>query len=401
VAGLVSTDVVGLCQALVRIPSVTGDDAEVEVSRFLTDLLGRVRRATVAIHEGRPGRPNVVATLDGVVSGPTLLLTGHVDVVPAGPEGWTHPPFAAEIADERLWGRGACDMKGGVAALIAAFASIARDETPFAGRLVLALTADEEGEGRWGIPWLLESGALTPDLAVVAEPAGVERDFDRICLAVRGHAVARLVIETPTGHTSLYHGDGSHAQAVAARLLLAIEDRFRPVPPTHWAYPGGPTVVAGEVVAAGGRWAHVPERAELSVSCRLLPGGDGAGLLEDLRRFVTAAEPEAQIRVEPVPELGDPVNGAELDPEHPLARAAVHAFRAVGHGDAELGGFPGYSEGEALQRAGIPTLPALGPGLLRHAHQPDEHVMVDALRRAVEIYRRLATDVLAVDPQAR
>ena len=164
-------DPVALARALVATPSVnpaveesgTGEAAVAELTAGWLRAWG----LSVEMSEVAPGRWNVVGRLEGVGVGPTLLLNGHLDTV--GVAGMSVEPFGGELKDGRLWGRGSCDMKGGVAALLAATAKVARDPLP--GVLVVALTADEE-HASLGMEALVRSG-MKADAAVVCEPTSL------------------------------------------------------------------------------------------------------------------------------------------------------------------------------------------------------------------------------------
>ena len=143
-----------------RLPSENPPGDEARVIAFIAAWL-RERGIAVREIEGAPGRPNLVAELRGSGPGPTLLFNGHVDVVPAG-SGWTVPPYGAEIRDGALYGRGACDMKGGLAAVLAVAEVFATTRTPFAGTLLLAIVCDEETGGDRGTGALLDGGHIAP-----------------------------------------------------------------------------------------------------------------------------------------------------------------------------------------------------------------------------------------------
>lgn len=151
-------EIVALTQALVRVPSVntgvmhTGD--ELPAIEILRDKLAE-EGIESTIYESASNRANLVARLTGSGQAKSLMLMGHVDVVPVeDPAQWTYPPFSAEIADGRIWGRGAADMKGSVAASTMAMIILKRAGVQLRGDLVLAAGADEETGGEYGFDWL-------------------------------------------------------------------------------------------------------------------------------------------------------------------------------------------------------------------------------------------------------
>src|SRR3954454_23850714 len=165
-------EVIELTQSLVRIPSVntgvmpTGD--ELPAIELLRHRLGEDGRAS-EIQVSAPNRENLTARLKGSGGAPSLMLMGHVDVVPVeDPAQWLHPPFLAEIEDGRIWGRGAADMKGAVAASAVAMALIKRAGLTLKGDLVFAAGADEETGGAYGFDWLAKNRpeSIRADFAV-------------------------------------------------------------------------------------------------------------------------------------------------------------------------------------------------------------------------------------------
>jgi len=149
-----------LLQALIRFDTSNPPGNERPCIEFIGAVLEQagIEHRYVALEDDRP---NLVARVQGHGAAPPLLLYGHVDVVPADPHGWAHPPFGGEIVDGEVWGRGAFDMKGGVAMLVATVAGLRSSQTPPAGDVVLALTTDEEAGSRTGMKFLVEQH---PDL---------------------------------------------------------------------------------------------------------------------------------------------------------------------------------------------------------------------------------------------
>ena len=359
----------------------------------LAALLGGLPAAAVEVVEPAPGRPSLLCTVPGHTQGPTLMLNGHADTVVEGP-GWTCDPYGAEFDGDRIYGLGASDMKGGVAACVCATLAVAAAGGPAAGTLVLAITADEDAGMQWGVPWLAAHGRLEADAAIVAEAAGSTADFDRLALACRGYGYVEIEIATPgRAHAAAYDPAAPHAVAVAADLIGALERAFRPSPVGHELYPAGPTVVAGYEIGGGEALGRLPERARFSVGVRLLPGGESVTLMRELTAFVGARVGDASVRITPVA-VSPFASGMELDGGHPLAELASDAVVAVGYPAPGAAGMSGFSEGAFLAARGIPTLPALGPGRAPLAHGPDEWVSGSSLEAAVEIYRRMIDEIL-------
>ena len=391
--GAPATDVVGLCRDLVRLPSVGDRDGETAVIAHLKALLSATRTGRLEIVEPAPGRPSLLYTLRGRRDGPTLLLNGHADTVVDAP-GWSWDPYGADRDGDRIYGLGASDMKGGVAAIVGTTLEVAAAGGPDAGTLLLAVTADEDAGMEWGVPWLLANGYLDADAAIVAEASGAAADFERLPLASRGYGYVEIEISAPgRAHASRYTPCEPHAVAIAADLIAAIEREFRPTPGEHPLYPGGPTVVAGYEFHGGEALGRLAEHVRFSVGVRLLPGGDRVTLMDELTQFVGARVAGAEVTIAPVA-VSPFAEGMELGSDHALARLASAAVQSAGYPAPVIAGMSGFSEGAFLASHGIPTLPALGPGRSPLAHGPDEWVSVSSLRAAVSIYRELVAAIL-------
>ncbi len=263
---------------LIRIPSVNpppadAPDGELRAARRIADELGDAGLAAEVV-EPFPGRGSVSARLRGDGSGgDPLLLLGHLDVVPAPPELWSHDPFAADVADGYVWGRGAVDMKNlvameiGVVCLLAARARAAgrdpaTDPVPGLARdVILTVAADEEAGGRQGAGWLAEnrpdwlrSAAAINESGAVATTVGGRR-FYPIGVAEKGYAVFRITVRGTWGHASMPRDD--NAAVLAGRIVaaLGVQGPPRPTPVmsrflTDMAEELGSDAELGRIVAA-------------------------------------------------------------------------------------------------------------------------------------------------------
>jgi len=392
-SGAAVPDVVELCRELVAIPSVGDRDGEAAVVAYLESLFAGLSGCDVRVVEPAPGRPSLIVEVTGPLPGPTLLFNGHCDTVSETP-GWTRPVHGAPLEGDRLYGLGSTDMKGGVAAIVCATLAVLAAGGPRAGTLRLAATADEDAGMQLGVPWLASRGLLDADAAIVAEPAGVERDFQQLVVATRGYSYVEVEVVVPKlAHASRYDPTRPHAVAVAADLIGAIERELRPGSVEHPLFPMGSTVVAGYEFAGGEALGRLAERARFSVGARLLPGVRGEEFMEQLTAFIGARARGAQVVVTPIA-VSPFATGMEVVGDHPLVVLARAAVRSAGYPPPPLGGMSGFSEGAYLAARGIPTLPALGPGRAALAHGPDEFVTASSLRAAVSIYGELIAEIL-------
>ncbi|HEY8643948.1 MAG TPA: M20 family metallopeptidase, partial [Candidatus Dormibacteraeota bacterium] len=263
-AGSCKATAATILESLVRIPSVTGEEGR--IAEAVAEWCARAGLA-VQIQEVQPGRPNVVARW-GTGRGPVLLLTGHLDTVPVG-TGWTRDPFGAEVADGRLYGRGACDMKGGLAAMLGAVHDLRRRGLEPAGDVVLAAVVGEE-EDSAGTLALLAAG-IEADRALLAEPTGLE-----LVRSNRGLVNYRLTVAGASAHASQPEV-GRNAIVAAAELVLELERVSARLGETPHPALGPPNLTVG-TIAGGTRPYVVPDRCLLEVDRRVNPGETAASV---------------------------------------------------------------------------------------------------------------------------
>jgi acetylornithine deacetylase/succinyl-diaminopimelate desuccinylase-like protein len=347
-----------------------------------------------------PHRPNLVVTLDFGPGGRHLCLCGHMDTKPVGDARWQVDPARATIDGDRLYGLGSADMKGAIAAMIDAAAGLA-SSGPTAGRLTLLFTADEEDGASYGARYLAggalaEAGVPSIDGVVIGEPGGLDADWDLLHLVSRGIARLRLSAAGDQGHSSLAARTGAvNASVELARLITAFADRFTPRVPARDREPRGweATVNSGLRLGGGVGYGVIPGEAFFDAEVRLLPGMARAVFEEDLTSFMEAerlANPRLRAHASFDAPPSDWLEGTEVATSHPLAEATRTALTRVLGAAPPDGVFPGTTDAAWLHGlAGLPTLPAVGPGLLARCHGADEWVSITAVEQAVRIYREI------------
>lgn len=347
----------------------------------------RRRGLDASTREVAPGRPNVFITLPGG-PGEGVLFLGHSDVVPVG-DGWDREPFDAHVADGRLFGRGATDMKGGLAAVLTAMTVLHDAGTRLSGPVTLACTVDEEETGA-GIRAVVADGLEHRYSAcVVAEPTDLET-----VIACRGDSYLEIEVTGRAAHSGR-PSDGRNAIDAAVRicnLLTADQARLARDPDPLL---GHATWNTGMVSGGRGTSMVAPE-AHLWLDRRLMPGEDTHRIREDL----VAAIAEAGI-------TGDGITvsarttmempGFRTDPDHRLVTAATASLAAAGV-DTLVSGWTASCDGGFISRDfGIPTI-VLGPGELNEqAHQPNESVRLSEIAAATRAYAMLVTTLLGAD----
>lgn len=418
---------VELLQALIRLDTSNPPGNERACLEYVAGLLAEagVEHRFVA---SDPERPNLVARVPGRGDAPPLLLYGHVDVVPADPLDWAHPPFGGDVIDGEVWGRGALDMKGGVAIMLAALLAAARWQTPPAGDLVLMLTSDEEAGSLPGMKFLVEEH---PELFAgvrfgISEFGGFTQwhgshRFTPIQVAEKQRCLIRATIRGKGGHAaSVVRGTAS---GKAGRLLQALATRRLPVHVTPVARQmieamagalplheraglrallvpaltdrlldligeGGAPLdpllhnTATPTVLAGGQVTNViPTEITIDLDGRVLPGSSPRALVAELEALAPGLAEYEIVREEPP---------AAAQPDMALFPLLEQVNRGKDPGATPIPMLlSGYTDARYVSQLGIQTYGYLPMKLPRHitttlVHAADERVTVEGLEFGVD-----------------
>lgn len=379
---------------LVRVKSVNRPEeglGEAEAAALVVDLARSFGWEPV-VEEVEPGRPNVIVTLEGGSPGRTLLFEGHTDVVTEGdPDEWTVDPFGGDLVDGKIYGRGAADMKGGVAALMYAAKAIERSG-PFPGSIKLAVLCDEE-EMMIGVHDFVARGhASGVDGAIICEPEAGE-----ICTVQKGAMRLRVDVAGVMAHGAMPH-QGKNPIAAMALLIAVLAALERDLQATHGEHEhlGLPYVTPTHLTAGSLPQMNViPGQGLLTLDVRTIPGIDHGDLLQRIRGMADDVAEETGVEFELTVLVDRPPT--ETSHDDPIVRAVQGAHEAVTGSPAVFGGVPGTTDGTILWRdAGVPVV-VYGPGGKWIAHQADEYVEVDDLIRHAEVYIEAALRFLNGD----
>jgi len=338
------------------------------------------------------GRPQLIATQRGRGSGRSLVFNGHIDVVSGEPRAsWTSDPFTPQLRDGRLYGRGACDMKGGIASMVFAVETLASIGIDLRGDVVVATNTDEESSGAGGTA-LVEHG-LRADAGIVTEPTG----FD-VWVACRGSEYCVVRVPGRPGHAEVrqppwQQGGAVNAIEKAAVVLDAIGSLR-----TEWAnrtgldhpYLSRPSLLP--TMARSGEWpVTYPASCDLTLAVMYLPamadaGGWGAEVRHEVEAWIVreSARDDWLAEHPPVVEWWpNAVMPMEIPESEPIVKTAIDATSDVGQ-PGGLGGLDSWYDGATLTTlAGIPSIGYGPPGFdasgLSLAHMVDEYVPVDGL----------------------
>jgi acetylornithine deacetylase/succinyl-diaminopimelate desuccinylase family protein len=361
--------------AMIRCSSVNsiGNSAEQGAEAEMADLFEAQMRGLgldISSWEVSAGRRNVWGTLKGVGNGPTVLLAGHLDTV--GVDGYENP-FEPVLKDGRIYGRGSCDMKAGLAAYLEVVRHLQRTGTVLSGDLIIAGVIDEEhamtGSKDFGI------NGPSVDFAIVAEPTLLD-----ISAAHKGQFLTTITTKGLAAHSSM-PSNGRNAVYHMAAVLKALQgyaDELarRPADPVC----GVPSFSVG-VIRGGDNACSVPDHCEIDIDRRTIPGETSQAVMQELHAVLEqakAAEPALDYDIG-TPFLDLPPLDTKAD--SPVMKAIISACKTV-TGSAKISAFPGSTDAPNF---GCPTI-ICGPGDLAQCHSLDEYVSIAQIEDAVRIY---------------
>jgi acetylornithine deacetylase/succinyl-diaminopimelate desuccinylase family protein len=370
--------VASILQELVRAQSQNPTDGEATVAAYAGSFLKDLG-LEVAMQEVLPARANVIGRLRGVGGGQTLAFNTHMDTVPEG-TGWTHGPFAGDQIDGRIYGRGAADAKGPLAAFLAAIEAIVGSGLRLRGDLLMTAVVDEEA-GSAGARKLVPS--IRADLALIGEPTSMQ-----VGIAHRGSLRPVVVVGGRTAHSSRpEQGVNAIYQSIPVlEAFRAYAERIR-----DRAHPlcGSPSA-AVTMMSAGVAENVIPGSCTITLDRRMIPGeleADVVEQIEDLLEEVRRSRPDVQVAIERF--LGTTGSASELDATDPLVQMAIAGATAATGKPAHVIGLTGACDMTHFRAHGVPCV-VLGPGDSAQAHQPDEHIDVRELGQGAFAYALVA-----------
>jgi acetylornithine deacetylase len=374
-------DAVALTGALVRIdsrnPTLSPDaPGERKIAQALSDILGKWG-FSVSLQEPVPGRTNLIAAI-GPDDAPAMMFAGHLDTV--GVEGMTHEPFSGDTSAGRLYGRGSCDMKAGVAAMCVAALRACRKAGASAKRkIVIAAVSDEEYESI-GMRALLDTG-IRAECAVLTEPTRLA-----ICPAHRGFVWIEIAFTGRAAHGSRY--DVGVDAIRHAGLVLSELDLLESGPLHERSHPllGRPSVHASTIVGGIGMSTY-PDKCILRIERRTIPGESELDALDEVNAVCESArakrpELDASVRLIAAQEPSD------VSADAMVVRMLGKSLKEEGM-TASIEGLSAWTDAALLNAAGIPAV-CFGPGDIALAHAAEEFVPVDEIEKAAAVLERVA-----------
>lgn len=377
------SDVLALLKDLVSIKSVNprydGSSDEREIGDFVESFL-KSNDIECEAQEVFPGRRNIIGRLAGSQPAKTLLFVAHLDTVTT--QGMTIDPLSNPVDDGKVYGRGSCDTKGGMAAMLCVLKAIKASGVQPSANILVAATVDEEYKCG-GAARLIEGG-IRADGAVVAEPTELE-----IVVAHKGVLRWRVRTNGKAAHSSRVDL-GVNAIVKMAKVIQAIEAKLvpqyklRPHPLV-----GNPTINIG--IIEGGIQANiVPDTCTVELDRRLVPGEDRELALREVAEVLeTVGEGDPEFNATMEEPLVEALPLATREDERIVALAREASNRVLGK--SRICGAPYTTEAGLLGRAGIPCV-VLGPGSVDQAHTATEYVLIEKVIKAAELYLQIMLD---------
>jgi len=392
-------EIVNFCQNLIRIPSVTGKEKRIQeyVAEHLKSmgLEVKVWNPDITRMKDHPGyvdtgkdyinRPNVVGIYRGG-GGSSLIINGHSDVVTPEPlEKWSHHPWGAEIYENKIYGRGACDMKGGIAGMIKALQVLLELNLSPPGDVILEVVVDEEATGNGTLASFLEG--YNADAAIFAEPTSCE-----VMPAHRGALFWRVYVEGKGAHAGVkYKGTSATEKGILIYdLLRELENkrnRRGKRHPLYNCYPLTTPLCVGKF-NSGHYPSAVPQECILEGSIEFLPGEKVEEVKREFEKTIeNVSKKDSWLKKHPpkIEWFGLSLLPAQISPAHPLVGVFKKAYTEISGKETKVAGFPsGCDMRIRVLYAGTPSI-VFGPGDISLAHRVDEFILIDELILFVKV----------------
>jgi acetylornithine deacetylase len=403
---------IAFLQSMVSIPSVTGDEAAIQ--KFVSDHMKSIGFSVDTwetnwealkkhpgyrpVDRGYEGRPNIVGTLKGTGGGRSLLLNGHTDVIPvAKGEGWSDDPWSAKIKNGRIYGRGACDMKSGVASHILAVEYLKKLDLTPKGDVMINVVVDEEVSGH---------GTLDTVIRGYHADAGISGETSD--LAVQPACIGRIWFEIeihgkPAGIQQRYLGVSGIDLGNKITKAVADLEATRVATITHPLYPSAidslPCIIGS--FQAGGYPSAFPANSLLKGSIGTVPGEDHEGVKQSLVEKVAkaaAADPWMKDHPPVVRFVGYDAQASEIPPNHPIVETVSRCYTEVAGKRPVISGRQGAADTRFLNLYGKTPTVIFGPGSTAVMHADDEWVSIDDYMTAIKVMALSVYDWCNAEP---
>jgi len=381
--GVEAAAVTHLCQDLVRFKSVNPPGDELAIAEYVADVL-REAGLSVELVTHTPTRASVLARLKGSGDAPAVLYTGHLDVVPVGGQEWLHDPFAAEVADGKIWGRGSSDMKGGDAAMIAAAQILAASDVSLKGDLILGFTAGEEGEQLGANELVKRLSSVPVQAVIVAEPS-----HNDVYIAEKGVCWLKI---TTYGKTA--HGSMPDLGRNAIIMMMQLLEEFEALDVPYDEHPLlGHFTRSVDTINGGVGTNVVPDECAVTIDQRTVPGQDHDAIARQVAELVADMEKCIEGFRASVEVINDRIPVA-TSPDEPAVQTFYDTVAEVTGQRPEPQGVNYYTDAVVFAPELDAPMIICGPGEAGLAHQPNEYVEIDKLVESAKIFTLAAARLL-------
>jgi succinyl-diaminopimelate desuccinylase len=375
--------IVNLCSELVRFQTINPPGDEGKLALHISNIL-EAAGLDVCLEWHTASRASLIATLPGRGIVPPLIYCGHLDVMPVTSEEWLYQPFEGEVVEGKVWGRGTADMKGGVAAMLAAIEVLATARHSLKGDLVLALTADEEVDQYGAKVLAIKLRQISPQVLVIAEPSS-----NNVYLSEKGQLWLRF-----TTYGKNAHGAMPYLGLNAIDMMLTLLDALKNMRFPHQEHSmlGSFTQNIGTII--GGQSTNlVPEQCVVTIDLRTVPGQNHDSIIQKVQALIediTKCLPGFRSSVEVISSLPS----IETSPAHPIAQKFLDVATMVTGKSLAPMGVPYTTDAAILVPVLNTPFVICGPGNPNLAHQANEYLEVDKLLDAAKIYTLFAIQSL-------
>ncbi|MCI1930306.1 MAG: M20 family metallopeptidase [Clostridia bacterium] len=380
-------EIVRIASGLISIPSISGrEDSNENYEKEANYLVTEFKKfgITAYKHALSPGGCNLVAQIPGTGNGKTLAMGGHYDVVAADEDDWkTDGGFIPTVKDGMLIGRGAADMKGGLAACFMALKAIKECGIKPKGNIQFVATVDEEIGGPYGMDFLVNAGIVSPDFFINAEQTEM-----KIIIAYKGCAWMEVKVKGVTAHGSR-PSLGVNAIVNAAKLITRLDERGVKFTPDKLLGDGSLNI---GMINGGTAINVVPDECTFKIDGRFVPGQTYDGVIEEIRDIIDELSKEDKNFKAEIDFCSRCTNAVVIPDDSDLVKSLISNSEEVYKKASELGGFIAAGDNCLFHKKGVPAL-MYGPGTLDCIHKSNEWVCIDELAEAAKIYALTALDL--------
>lgn len=377
-------EMIDLLQQMVRIKTVNEPGDEKPLAEFIKAKLDEIGAESI-VDDLDENRANVIGRLKGTGEKAALLLNGHLDTVPPGDIEWEYPPYSGAFADEKIYGRGSSDMKGGLTAMLMAMKAVRKAGLKLKGDLIYSATAGEETDSVGAVTFVEKGGLDGVGAIIIGEPSSC-----MVNVAEKGAFWLEITTYGKTAHgafpekgvNAIVHMNALITELLAYRFQYE-ENEFLGVPTMNLS-----------IIHGGVKTNVVPDKCSLAIDMRTVPGMDHKEIARDFEKIFEKLAGEIPDFKAGIKILNDRA-AVETKASHPFVQSALRVIETEFGKSTEATGVSFYTDASIfLPASGLPCI-FYGPGDASMAHQPNEHIAVDYLMEAAHFYCAMIEEYLA------